>query len=86
MSYDMASWPHRGDALDHINESTPAVLAFHLFGIKKGQDYSLQSLEADYFYNRENENLLPLCRSLGVPLYVFGDQPEGPPALFRAYR
>ena len=82
--YDMASWPERGDALDHITKDTEAVLAFHLFGIHE-RDTDVGSLKPDYFYNKRNHQLLAMTRKLGVPLYVFGDQPKGASTLFKAY-
>ena len=82
--YDMQSWPERGDALDHITKDTRAVFAFHLFGISERDRSPALRTPAGYFYNRENHKLMSLCKSLGVPLYVWGDQPRGD-APFQTY-
>lgn len=66
--YNMAKYPERGDALDAINESTPAVIAMHL-------QYDEPSLFPGYYYNKRNTDILEITRRLGIPLFVWGDQP-----------
>lgn len=73
-NYDIALYPEKGDALDHIDETTEAVIAVHLFGI---HSRTLKSLELNYFYNKRNWELRAVTKHLGIPLIVFGDQPTG---------
>ncbi len=82
--YDMTSWPERGDALDHITKDTRAVVAFHLYGIHTEDIDPADQHAAGFYYNQRNHQLLTLTQSLGVPLYVFGDQPRGD-VPYRAY-
>lgn len=76
--FDMLAEPHKGDALDHIHSGVPAVVAHHLF-------YTEPNPKADYFYNRNNKDILSITHRYRIPLFVFGDQPTGEKVQFKAY-
>tara|TARA_R110000851_G_scaffold6029_5_gene24558 strand:- start:2587 stop:2985 length:399 start_codon:yes stop_codon:yes gene_type:complete len=74
--YDMTNNPDRGDGLDAITERTPLVVAVNLYGISvrsRADDVATSA----YFYNRNNHELLALCKRLSVPLVAWGEVPEG---------
>lgn len=81
-SFDMASMPEKGDALDAIGEGTQLVIALHLFGIDKlpgGHTAEATALDPARLYNgtleRSNCHLLQLCMKHGATLIAVGDQP-----------
>lgn len=66
--YDMFSMPENGDVIDHLNEHS-AVVGIHLY-------FDLPHPHHDYFYNRENEQLIKKAFYLEIPVYLAGDQPN----------
>lgn len=67
--FDMASWPEKGDAVDHI-KSGDVVVGVHLAFSER------LCKEPTYFYNRFNGDLVVLCALLKVPLILIGEQPD----------
>jgi len=83
--YDIMHYPEKGDAIDEIvknHKDIAAVIAVHIFGMKKG---SAKSANHDYFYNVRNDELLEITNALNIPLIVIGDQPDGKNAFSKTY-
>lgn len=84
--YDISTKPEKGNALDHLEDEVALVVACHLYAIDtpaEGEDcerLSAAAVEyghpAEYYYNRNNRQLLPVCMQYRIPLLVYGDQPK----------
>lgn len=76
--YDMSTLPEKGDALDHIKEDTPLIIAMHLYGMHFEERYHYY--DSGYFYNQGNYKIYLLAQHWNIPLMVIGDQPEDRPS------
>jgi hypothetical protein len=79
-SYDMETHPERGDALDHIDESTLLVVSLHVCGLTKHENPQLPTGKAktrkQYCYDLNNYSLIDMCMKVGAMLIVWGEQPD----------
>lgn len=81
--YDMSTKPEKGDALDHLGDDVRLVVTCHIpmFPIVVTSKKTIRRLkrykhmQAAYFYNNRNCELLPWCMAHRVPLLAYGDQP-----------
>lgn len=79
--FNMAMFPERGDALDHIGTDTELVIGFHLNYRVVSDTLELSDSEKrfnripGYFYNRNNHGLYPVCMNSGVMLVCWGECP-----------
>lgn len=69
--YDMRTMPEKGDVIDSLDKHS-AVIGVHLYGVAPEV---VVSKTADYFYNRNNHELIALANTQNIPVYLMGDQP-----------
>lgn len=70
VEFDMSTHPERGDVLDHLHEGS-AVIGFNLYFDDYGTDKS-------FYYNKQNQQLIPKAKLVGIPVFLFGDHPFRP--------